>query len=81
MYCTLTFAVVLQFMPQRCFAAMVRLPYRCIADAKSSADFLKGTALHVVQPHDLHIIGRILAQRLYENISNKNFLDFYFRNL
>ena len=46
--------------------------YRCIADAKSPADFLKGTVLHVVQPHDLRIIGRILAQRLYENIGNKH---------
>ena len=61
-----------QFPPQRRLAAMVRLPYRRITDAKPSADFLKGTALHVVQPHDLRIIGWILAQRLHENIGNKN---------
>lgn len=36
------------------------------------ANFLKETAFHVVQPHDLRIIRRILAQRLHENISNKN---------
>ena len=46
--------------------------YRRITNVKPSADFLKGTVLHIVQLHDLRIIGRILAQRLYENISNKN---------
>ena len=46
--------------------------YRRITNVKPSADFLKGTVLHIVQLHDLRIIGRILAQRLYENIGNKN---------